>query len=686
MKFFRNIVFVILVYTIISCENNTKNETYVVKFETNGGTAISSYMTDEIIECPITNRNGYVFLGWHEAADCLDDGIKFPYKITKDVVLYAKWEQKDFLITFETNKGSEINAYRATILNECPITTKKGFEFLGWYDNPDFKGKAIVFPYKVLEDIKLYACWEKGVYDISFETNGGSQINSYKDSEISEIIIPEREGYIFDGWYDDENLTKEINIPYVVSDDIILYAKWKPKSYLIHYDLNGGENNTYNPKSYTVESDDIVLLIPWKEGYLFKGWYSSSDCLGEKIDCIPKNSYGDKYLYAKWQKKCELNFISEYGDFTNQKYVELGEIEELPVLDSANHFFLGWYTDPLFTNNSKVTNKYMVTSDVRFYARWADIPSSVTILPKDTDGSAGKNVLYVLFGYWPQTIKADNIIIDESQSEIHGMFTYYKGNDNCWYVKCYEDANTNGISIPKYSNGVTVGIGKSSFKYFKIEPIKWRVICTESNNCQYMLLVSEKILTSNISYSMGINVNPQNIIDNNYKYSNVRAFLNGKYENDSNPTVDYRSKGFLQSAFSAKEQNIIACTLVDNSAMSTADDDGNILQENEFACENTQDKIFLLSEREVTKKEYGFGSYISTGDSSCRIRIATDYAIANRVHQGMGYGKGTNWLLRSPYVLESHVYMITGDGCANQAQWSYETGIGIVPSLMIEIK
>ena len=35
----------------------------------------------------------------------------------------------------------------------------------------------------------------------------------------------------------------------------------------------------------------------------------------------------------------------------------------------------------------------------------------------------------VLFGYWPQTIKADDVEINESDSKVVGAFTYYKGND-----------------------------------------------------------------------------------------------------------------------------------------------------------------------------------------------------------------------------------------------------------------
>ena len=49
---------------------------------------------------------------------------------------------------------------------------------------------------------------------------------------------------------------------------------------------------------------------------------------------------------------------------------------------------------------------------------------------------------------------------------------------------------------------------------------------------------------------------------------------------------------------------------------------------NEYYCEDTSDKVFLLSEREATKSAFGFGVYDSYGAGSARIRMATDFGYA----------------------------------------------------------
>ena len=66
---------------------------------------------------------------------------------------------------------------------------------------------------------------------------------------------------------------------------------------------------------------------------------------------------------------------------------------------------------------------------------------------------------------------------------------------------------------------------------------------------------------------------------------------------------------------------------VDNSARSTNPDTKGVLWnggKNEYYCEDTSGKVFLISEREATKGAFGFGAYDSYGAGSARIRMATD--------------------------------------------------------------
>lgn len=90
-----------------------------------------------------------------------------------------------------------------------------------------------------------------------------------------------------------------------------------------------------------------------------------------------------------------------------------------------------------------------------------------TLLPAGTDGTAGTNAQYALFGDWPQSRQPYDVSVDESKSVQVGAFTYYYGSDDYWYAK-------------------------ADYDYYKVEPIKWRIVTDNYNG--NTLLLSENTL------------------------------------------------------------------------------------------------------------------------------------------------------------------------------------------------
>lgn len=112
----------------------------------------------------------------------------------------------------------------------------------------------------------------------------------------------------------------------------------------------------------------------------------------------------------------------------------------------------------------------------------------------------------------------------------------------------------------------------------KVEPIQWHYLSQNGKNVQF---VSEKVLDyrewggpdhGDVAYA------------NNYKLSYIRYWLNSD---------------FLQQAF-YYDSSLIQTVMVDNSPEST----GN--SSNQYACEDTQDKVYLLSYKDITNEAYGF--------------------------------------------------------------------------------
>ncbi len=268
--------------------------------------------------------------------------------------------------------------------------------------------------------------------------------------------------------------------------------------------------------------------------------------------------------------------------------------------------------------------------------------TTYTVLDTGTTGTAGTAWTYVEFGDWPQTIKADSVTVDESKSVVVGAYTYYKGSDGAWYAKIK----------------VTYGSG---YKYFKVEPIKWRVLT--DNYSGKRLLLAESILV-NHRYAG---------VSNNYANSEIRAYLNGTFWN---------------TAFTDSEKSMIDETDVDNSAASTNPASNPNRWNggtNDYACGTTKDKIFLLSEKEVTTTGYGFAEYnVYKGDSngtteSSRIRMTTDFAEAS--------GAAGWWWLRSPFFdYSDNARCVNDDGGATYYDYSFVdfTRGGVCPALTLK--
>jgi len=270
-----------------------------------------------------------------------------------------------------------------------------------------------------------------------------------------------------------------------------------------------------------------------------------------------------------------------------------------------------------------------------------------------------------------------------------GPNTYYKGDDGEYYAKVTAKPCESSYT---YSDGTSVTATET---YFKVEPIKWKVLTTNYNSTNKALLLAEEILTANVpyyKYNSSSNTRTvgeeTGIYPNNYKYSQIRAYLNGLdyyYDTSSTETIlknDYSGKGFLQTAFTTSAQDLIAETTVDNSAESTTDTGNKITKATTYACDNTTDKIFLLSEQEVTTTSYGFAARYEKGNA--RIRVTTDYAKANYAYQSSTAGYGGWWRLRSPDCISSRYARIVGIGgdASSIVNVNY-TREGVVPALSI---
>ncbi len=249
------IISVILAVFLSSCKNPFLAEVtqmYQVCFVTNCETIINSYRTDKIESIQKLTKENYEFDGWYTSETFEGIPITFPYEVKNDITFYAKWSEIH-TVSFVTNCDITIDSYKTKKIDSKPTLTKDRYEFAGWYTNESFNGTPVAFPYEVKSDTTFYAKWN-AIYTVTFVTNCDIKINSYETNKINSIQKLTKEGFDFDGWYISETFEgKPITLPYTITQETILYAKWIEKIYITP------ENYTQYNSNYSF-SDGVLSI------------------------------------------------------------------------------------------------------------------------------------------------------------------------------------------------------------------------------------------------------------------------------------------------------------------------------------------------------------------------------------------------------------------------------------------
>ena len=257
---------------------------------------------------PEPYRVGYTFEGWYDK-----DGEKVTVihaGSTGNKTFSANWKPIEYYITYMLDGGTnaEDNPPKYDVEDDeikLRDPTKEGYEFRGWYDNPEFTDSRVtVIPAGSTGDKVFWAKWELKHYTITLYIDDEKKYPmdpptyTILDEIVSLPIPPERQGYIFSGWYEGANPVVLPAIPLGSTGHKTFTAVWTPVEYKIKYILNGGTIADGDTDIYTVQQR-VTLETPTREGYKFLGWYDED---GKKVTEIPAGSTGDKTFWAKWEK------------------------------------------------------------------------------------------------------------------------------------------------------------------------------------------------------------------------------------------------------------------------------------------------------------------------------------------------------------------------------------------------
>ena len=279
-----------------------------------------------------------------------------------------------YKVIFDT-AGGNMKYSERYFLNDRKISdqiepdARVGYTFGGWE-----RADGTAWDYvkdTVTENITLYAKWIPHTYKVTFDANGGTVLQKTMQAaygeELSNVPIPQRYGYVFDGWFDKQNGGKQYcdekgrsTSQYDKTENCTLYAHWKEVNCKVKFDAKGGTLS--GPAVLDKKQNERLDRPdnPVREGYSFAGWYKDADCTKEwNFDDLIS---GDMTLYAGWTvNSYKITVKPDNGDKDIVISRNFGSDITAPKLTKTGYTFNGW---------DKEFPKTMPAKDLTITARW----------------------------------------------------------------------------------------------------------------------------------------------------------------------------------------------------------------------------------------------------------------------------------------------------------------------------
>ena len=377
------------------------------------------------------SRNGYIFNGWNTQKD--GKGTAYAsgaaYKHDQNggtVTLYAQWTPWKHTVTYDKNvdsssssqtvtnmPGNQTKTFDEKLMISSTKPSRNGYIFNGWNTQKNGKGTAYASGAEYKHDqngntVTLYAQWTAWKHTVHYNANGGDQNSVPTDQTkiFDQAMIlsdkkPTRHGYNFVRWNtkaDGTGTSYEVKGNYNHDQNggtVTLYAIWTPWVHTVHYDANGGDQNSVpnDQKKTYGQSMNVATKVPTRNEYKFLGWTTGKDGSGTFYnpgDAYYHDQNGQTVtLYAKWIQLYTVKYdgnqpaikgVTVTGSVANQTQGQ----DESVNLRTNN-----------FKNNSGIYKDWSVGKDAYKYAK-QDGKIREFIHPEGfkTNHSAMQNELY----------------------------------------------------------------------------------------------------------------------------------------------------------------------------------------------------------------------------------------------------------------------------------------------------
>ncbi|NLV50270.1 MAG: hypothetical protein GXY20_06195, partial [Clostridiales bacterium] len=379
-------------------------DNYTITYDLAGGDVASGNPTSySILSADITLKNPYkayyVFAGWNNDTTglILPGAVAIPKGSTGDRQFTAVWTPVSYTIAYSLGTGGNYDGidHPTSYTRESGDVTlvapaRPGYVFEGWiYEGMPDSG---VITAGSTGNRTYTAIWRVG-YTITYILAGGSFEEGITPpasftslSGTVTIPNPVKQGYVFDGWTGTGILFGMAkNLTFTASNNPgnkEYTANWTPVSYTINYNLAGGSAAVSNPESYTIESDDIALSNPTREGYTFAGWTGTDLSEATPEVTIETGSTGDRTYTATWTAiDYDITYELDGGNYTDiehpTSYTAAGGVALVAPVKSG-YTFAGWTGTGLAGQTMSVTIPAGSTGARTYTATWTPVNYAIS--------------------------------------------------------------------------------------------------------------------------------------------------------------------------------------------------------------------------------------------------------------------------------------------------------------------
>lgn len=267
---------------------------------------------------------------------------------------------------------------KAEAITELPFLNEDDKLFLGWYLDSD-----LTIPFEmetVLEtDTVFYAKWVDETYTLTLYDESNildETVYSYQD--IPSLDEPTKDGYAFNGWYLDIEMTDPYT-PKPITEDITLYAGFDALIY---------HNVTIMDDDHPLTTYEILDDTPIDDGdeikphHAFEGYYKDQ-ALTDPFDEATEITE-DITLYAKFiPNTYTITYVQDDTVYSEQS-VTYDDDFTLLEIDDDTLYFMGWYLDPQF--ESRYQKPEVLKDDITLYAYLTSDVHEITLhIDDDTE-------------------------------------------------------------------------------------------------------------------------------------------------------------------------------------------------------------------------------------------------------------------------------------------------------------